>query len=50
MLIFSPQYIKGIETNRLQGVSVDDDDDDYEAINSGMTKCSNYAHDGALLG
>jgi len=26
------------------------EDDDYAQVNAGMTKCSNYAHDKALLG
>ncbi|OIQ78005.1 hypothetical protein GALL_402930 [mine drainage metagenome] len=26
------------------------EDDDYTQVNAGMTKCSNYAHDKALLG
>ena len=32
---------KGIETQRLAGVVVEDSD--YTAVNTGMTKCSNYA-------
>ena len=42
------RFRKSIETNRLKGVSVEDDD--YRAITRGMTKCSNFAHDGAALG
>lgn len=42
------RFRKSIETNRLAGVSVTDQD--YAVIEAGMTKCSNYAHDGALLG
>ena len=37
-----------METQRLAGVVVDDED--YAQVNAGMTKCSNYAHDKALLG
>ena len=42
------RFRKGVETQRLAGVSVDDDD--YAQVNAGMTKCSNYAHDKAILG
>jgi len=42
------RFRKGVETQRLAGVVVDDDD--YAQVNAGMTKCSNYAHDKALLG
>jgi energy-coupling factor transporter ATP-binding protein EcfA2 len=42
------RFRKGIETQRLAGVSVEDPD--YEKVNVSMTKCSNYAHDQALLG
>ena len=35
----------GISTKRLQGVVVEDDD--YKAIEAGMTKCSFFAHDSA---
>lgn len=42
------RFRKGVETQRLAGVLVEDDD--YAQINAGMTKCSNYAHDKALLG
>ncbi|MGJ7542509.1 AAA family ATPase [Variovorax sp. LT1R16] len=42
------RFRKGVETQRLAGVSVEDDD--YAQVNAGMTKCSNYAHDKALLG
>ena len=42
------RFRKGVETQRLVGVIVDDDD--YAQVNSGMTKCSNYAHDKALMG
>jgi len=42
------RFRKGIETQRLSGVSVDDDD--YAKITAGMAKCSNYAHDKAALG
>lgn len=42
------RFRKGVETQRLAGVVVDDED--YAQVHSGMTKCSNYAHDKALLG
>jgi hypothetical protein len=42
------RFRKGIETQRLVGVFVDDDD--YAHVDAGMTKCSNYAHDKALMG
>ena len=42
------RFRKGVETQRLAGVVVEDGD--YAQVNSGMTKCSNYAHDKALLG
>lgn len=42
------RFRKGVETQRLAGVVVDDND--YAHVNAGMTKCSNYAHDKALLG
>ena len=42
------RFRKGVETQRLIGVVVSDDD--YDQVNAGMTKCSNYAHDKALLG
>ena len=42
------RFRKGIETQRLAGVIVDDND--YLQVDSGMTKCSNYAHDKALMG
>jgi ABC-type cobalamin/Fe3+-siderophores transport system ATPase subunit len=42
------RFRKGVETQRLAGVMVEDDD--YAQVNAGMTKCSNYAHDKALLG
>ncbi|MHB1692186.1 MAG: AAA family ATPase, partial [Thiomonas sp.] len=42
------RFRKGVETQRLAGVVVEDDD--YTQVNAGMTKCSNYAHDKALLG
>lgn len=42
------RFRKGIETQRLAGVVVDDDD--YAKVHAGMTKCSNYAHDKALQG
>ena len=42
------RFRKGVETQRLAGVTVDDSD--YTQVNAGMTKCSNYAHDKALMG
>jgi ABC-type cobalamin/Fe3+-siderophores transport system ATPase subunit len=42
------RFRKGIETQRLAGVVVEDDD--YAQVHAGMTKCSNYAHDKALQG
>lgn len=42
------RFRKGVETQRLAGVVVDDED--YAQVNAGMTKCSNYAHDKALQG
>ena len=42
------RFRKGVETKRLAGVVVEDDD--YAQVDAGMTKCSTYAHDKALLG
>ena len=42
------RFRKGIETQRLAGVVVEDGD--YATVNQWMSKCSNYAHDQALLG
>lgn len=42
------RFRKGIETQRLSEVIVDDND--YAQVNSGMSKCSNYAHDKAIVG
>lgn len=42
------RFRKGVETQRLAGVVVDDED--YAQVDAGMKKCSNYAHDKALLG
>jgi len=42
------RFRKGVETNRLAGVSVSDED--YTTVDEWMSKCSNYAHDQALLG
>ncbi|HEL5340863.1 TPA: AAA family ATPase [Stenotrophomonas maltophilia] len=42
------RFRKGIETQRLAEVVVADED--YAAVNAGMSRCSNYAHDSALLG
>lgn len=42
------RFRKGIETQRLAEVVVDDTN--YAQVDAGMTKCSNYAHDKALIG
>jgi len=42
------RFRKGIETQRLAGVVVEDAD--FAVIETEMKKCSNYAHDQALLG
>jgi len=42
------RFRKGVETQRLAGVVVEDGD--YAQVNAGMAKCSNYAHDKALIG
>ncbi len=42
------RFRKGIETQRLAGVVVEDGD--YAKVNSGMSRCSNYAHDKAFIG
>lgn len=42
------RFRKGVETNRLDSVMVEDED--YAKINQGMSKCSNYTHDKALMG
>ena len=42
------RFRKGVETQRLAGVSVDDND--YAMVSTGMSKCSNYAHDKAMSG
>ncbi|MFU3132056.1 AAA family ATPase [Pseudomonas aeruginosa] len=42
------RFRKGVETQRLVGVSVEDDD--FARVNEGMSRCSNYAHDKALMG
>lgn len=42
------RFRKGVETQRLAGVIVEDGD--YAQVNAGMTKCSNYAHDKAFVG
>lgn len=41
------RFRKSVETQRLSGVFVDDND--YALVYSGMTKCSNYAHDKAQM-
>lgn len=41
------RFRKGIETQRLVGVVVEDSD--YSQIYAGMKKCSNYAHDKAIV-
>ncbi|MBH3442365.1 AAA family ATPase [Pseudomonas moraviensis] len=42
------RFRKGIETQRLSEVTVDDND--YVQVSAGMSKCSNYAHDKAMVG
>lgn len=42
------RFRKGVSTQPLVGVSVEDAD--YNVIEHAMTKCSNYAHDQALMG
>jgi energy-coupling factor transporter ATP-binding protein EcfA2 len=42
------RFRKGVSTQPLVGVSVEDAD--YNSIEQAMTKCSNYAHDQALMG
>ncbi|KAE8756114.1 AAA family ATPase [Paraburkholderia madseniana] len=42
------RFRKGVETQRLAEVSVDDSD--YAQVDAGMTRCSNYAHDKAVAG
>ena len=42
------RFRKGISTQLLAGVAVEDND--YACIENGMTKCSNYSHDQAVLG
>lgn len=42
------RFRKGVETQRLAGVMVEDGD--YAHVNAGMTRCSNYAHDKAYAG
>lgn len=42
------RFRKGVETQRLAEVFVNDND--YVQVDAGMTKCSNYAHDKALIG
>ena len=42
------RFRKGVETRRLASVTVEDDD--CTTVDRWMSKCSNYAHDQALLG
>ena len=42
------RFRKGVETQRLAEVIVNDSD--HTQVSAGMTKCSNYAHDKALIG
>ena len=42
------RFRKGVETQRLAQVVVEDGD--YKALECWIAKCSNYAHDQALLG
>ena len=41
------RFRKGIETNRLAGVEITDED--ISQVNKGMTRCSNFPHDGAAI-
>jgi energy-coupling factor transporter ATP-binding protein EcfA2 len=41
------RFRKGVETQRLAGVIVDDPD--YTQVDAGMAKCSNYTHDRAVM-
>lgn len=42
------RFRKGVETQRLSELTVDDQD--YAQVDAGMARCSNYAHDKALMG
>lgn len=42
------RFREGVETQRLSGVSVEDDD--YARVDAGMSRCSKYAHDRAAAG
>lgn len=42
------RFSKGVSTQLLAGVQVDDED--YRCVEQAMAKCSNYAHDQAVLG
>jgi len=42
------RFRKGVETQRLAEVLVDDAD--YKKVDAGMTRCSNFAHDKAMMG
>lgn len=42
------RFRKGVETQRLAEATIDDSD--YTQVDAGMTKCSNYAHDKAIMG
>ena len=42
------RFRKGVETNRLREVIVEDSD--YQRIDQGYSKCSNYCHDSSLIG
>ena len=42
------RFRKGVETQRLAGVVVEDAD--FDQIEKGVSKCSNYAHDKAAMG
>lgn len=42
------RFREGVETSRLKGVKVENED--YAAVDAGMTKCSKYAHDKASIG
>lgn len=42
------RFRKGVETQRLAEVLVEDAD--YKTVDAAMTRCSNYAHDKAIIG
>lgn len=42
------RFRKGVETQRLKQIKIEESD--YIVVDKGMTKCSNYSHDKALMG